>query len=73
MPDPSTCSEAAWAAHLVMENGVTGDVIEWWMHAPTSYWFIAHRSTVRDEIIQTYSVEEFFGTANHAVHRKAAA
>ena len=62
MPDPLSCSDEAWAAHLFLEDNAAGDVIEWWMHGPTSYWFIARRNTVTDEIIQTYSVEEFFGT-----------
>ena len=58
---PSTCSDETWAAHLFLEDNVAGDVCEWWMHAPTSYWFIARRNTITEEIIKTYTVEEFFG------------
>ena len=62
-PDPATCSDEAWAAHLFLENNVAGEVVEWWLHAPTSYWFIVRRNTITEEIIQTYSVDEFFGAA----------
>ena len=73
MPDPSSCSDETWAAHLFMEDNVAGDVVEWWMHAPTSYWFIARRNTVTQEIIKTYTVEEFFGESDEAAVEKAAA
>ncbi len=73
MPDPLSCTDAAWAAHLFLEDNVAGEVIEWWMHAPTSYWFIARRNTVTEEIIQTYTVEEFFGAPASAGTEKEAA
>ena len=73
MPDPSTCSDETWAAHLFLEDNVAGEVVEWWMHAPTSYWFIARRNTVTEEIIKTYTVEEFFGgPADETVDKEAA-
>ena len=31
------------------------------MHVPTSYWFIARRNTVTEEILETYTVDAFFG------------
>lgn len=73
MPDPLSCSDEAWAAHLFLEDNVAGEVIEWWMHAPTSYWFVARRNTITEEIIQTYSVEEFFGTQTGMTADKEAA
>ncbi|MDH3660622.1 MAG: sarcosine oxidase subunit delta [Alphaproteobacteria bacterium] len=73
MPDPSTCSDETWAAHLFMEDNIAGEVVEWWMHVPTSYWFIARRNTVSEDIIQTYTVEEFFGTGAESVVEQAAA
>ncbi len=33
---------------------------EWWCHVPTSFWFIAERNTVTDEIIRTYPASEVF-------------
>ena len=54
-PDPKTCSRRA--------NGPTtsscttnqpGMVREWWLHAPTAYWFIAERDTRTDEMLRTY-------------------
>ena len=61
MPDPSTCSDETWARHLFKSDSLASEVLEWWMHAPTSYWFIARRNTKTEEIIETYTVEEFFG------------
>ena len=61
MPDPATCSDETWAKHLFKDDKITSEVLEWWMHAPTSYWFIARRNTKTEEIIETYTVEEFFG------------
>ena len=44
MPDPQSCSEREWADYLFMEENKKGIVKEWWLHAPTSYWFIAERN-----------------------------
>lgn len=73
MPDPSTCSDETWATHLFMEDNIAGEVVEWWMHAPTSYWFIARRNTLSEEIIETYTVEDFFGRSADAGTKKKAA
>jgi sarcosine oxidase subunit delta len=37
-------------------------VREWWCHVPTSFWFIAERNTVTDEIVKTYPATELFNT-----------
>ena len=42
------------------ENNTKGVVREWWMHTPTSYWFIAERNTETEEIIKTYPASEIF-------------
>jgi len=60
MPDPNACSDAAWADHVLMENNTAGVVREWWCHVPTSYWFIAERNTVTDEILRTYPARDVF-------------
>ena len=73
VPDPFTCSDQAWAAHLFMEKHVSGEVCEWWMHAPTCYWFIARRNTITEEMIQTYTVEDFFGATDNRRRDKVAA
>ena len=38
-----------------------GVVREWWMHAPSSYWFIAERHNQSDEVVRTYDPSELFG------------
>jgi len=59
-PDPRRCSSEEWADHLFMHDNPAGVVREWWCHGPTSYWFIAERHTVSDEIIRTYPASELF-------------
>lgn len=60
-PDAAACSDAEWAAFVFLENNAASIVREWWFHAPTAFWFIAERDTVRDEIVRTYTVKEAFG------------
>ena len=60
MPDPLACSDDEWAEYVFLENNTAGVVREWWCHLPTSYWFIAERNTLTDEIIRTYPSTELF-------------
>ena len=59
MPEPGA-ADAAWADYVFLENNAAGVVREWWMHAPTSYWFIVDRDTRTDEILRTYPASEVF-------------
>ena len=54
MPDPETCSDAAWADYVFNRSGVPGVKREWWLHVPSGVWFIAERDTVRDRVLRTY-------------------
>ena len=66
-PDPATCSDAAWADYVFLHDNKPGIVREWWLHAPTAYWFIAERNTVTDEILRTYPAADLFrGRRNYA-------
>jgi len=60
MPEPNATNDAAWAEYVWYANNTAGVVREWWCHAPTSYWFIAERNTVTDEIVRTYPASEVF-------------
>ena len=60
MPDPNRATDAEWADYVFLEENRAGVVREWWCHAPTSFWFIAERDTVRDEILRTYPAGEVF-------------
>ncbi|MFO0996240.1 MAG: sarcosine oxidase subunit delta [Alphaproteobacteria bacterium] len=60
MPDPASVDDAAWADYVFMETNAAGIVREWWCHVPTSYWFIAERNTVSDEILRTYPASDLF-------------
>ena len=57
LPDADASGEA-WADYTFMQDNIAGVVREWWMHVPTSYWFIAERDTRTDEIIRTYASSE---------------
>ena len=61
MPDPQSTSDAAWAAHVFLEDNRAGVVREWWCHTATSYWFIAERDTRTDDILRAYPASEVFG------------
>src|SRR5215510_11626030 len=60
MPDDSKLSDRQWAEYVFLENNTAGVVREWWCHVPTSYWFIAERNTVTDEIVRTFPASEVF-------------
>jgi len=60
MPDPDSVTDEEWADFVWFANNTAGAVREWWYHVPTSYWFIAERDTVTDEIIRTYPSAEVF-------------
>ncbi len=62
MPDPASCSDAAWVDYLFMRNNAAGIVYEWWCHVPTTYWFIARRDTRTEEILETMAVGDFPGS-----------
>ena len=60
MPDPAAAGDEAWRDYLWLPANEAGIVREWWCHLPTSYWFIAERNTVTDEILRTYPAEAVF-------------
>jgi sarcosine oxidase subunit delta len=57
-PDPATCSDREWAAHLFLERNPAGEILEWWLHVPSAYWFVALRDTRTDEILKTMTVAD---------------
>ena len=60
MPNPNEMSDEQWADFMWMSNNTAGVVREWWCHTATSYWFIAERNTITDEIIKTYPANKVF-------------
>ena len=63
MPDPATASDAEWTAYLFLESNIAGEVHEWWLHAPTIYWFIEKRNTMSDEVLETMTVDAYYERA----------
>ena len=59
-PDPNRCSDEEWTEYVWLEENLAGVVREWWCHVATSYWFIAERDTVADEILATYPADRVF-------------
>jgi sarcosine oxidase subunit delta len=60
MPDPNNCSDQEWADYVFYANNDIAVVTEWWLHAPSGYWFIAERHTGSDEVLKTYDSSERF-------------
>ena len=60
LPNPNDLSDEQWADFMWMSNNTAGVVREWWCHTATSYWFIAERNTITDEIIKTYPTNKVF-------------
>ncbi len=52
--------DAAWAAHVFLEENRKGVAREWWCHAPTNYWFVMERDTATDTVLRTYDPSELF-------------
>lgn len=70
MPDPATATDEEWAEYVFFDENPAGQVREWWCHTATSYWFIAERNTVTDEILKTYPASELFNQ-RVAFHRES--
>lgn len=66
LPDPATATDAEWTEYLFLENNLAGEVYEWWLHAPSNTWFIAHRNTVTDEIIETMIYDAYLARLTDA-------
>ena len=61
---PDGTDNRQWADYVWLHDTPQGVVREWWCHAPSSYWFIAERNTVTDEIVKTYPASEIFAARN---------
>lgn len=60
MPNPATATDAEWTAYLFLEDNTAGEIHEWWLHAPTNYWFIARRNNISDEVFETMTADTYF-------------
>ena len=59
-PDQQTSSVREWAEYVFFHDNVAGIVTEWWCHTASSFWFLAERNTITDEVIRTFKAEEIF-------------
>ena len=59
MPDPAAASDGEWTSYLFLEDNVAGVVDEWWLHAPTNFWFIVRRDTVTDKVLATMPADQY--------------
>ncbi|WP_296268355.1 sarcosine oxidase subunit delta [Pseudomonas sp. UBA6562] len=60
MPDPATCSDVEWADYVFNSANQAGVVTEWWLHNASSYWFLAERHTVSDQVLRTFDPKDMF-------------
>ncbi len=60
MPDPKNSTARKWAEHVFFHANEAGIVTEWWFHNATSFWFLAERNTITDEVIRTFNASDIF-------------
>ena len=58
-PDDVQASSDAWAEYVFFHENKAGVVLEWWCHSASSFWFLAERNTVTDEVLRTLTYAEF--------------
>ena len=58
MPDDHAVDARQWAEYVYFHDNKAGQVIEWWCHTATSYWFLAERNTITDQVLRTFPVSE---------------
>ena len=63
-PNANECSKDEWVEYVFFHDNHAGEVVEWWCHTASSYWFIARRNTITDTVIETMSVEEHIARAD---------
>jgi len=65
MPDPANCNDIEWADYVFNSDNHAGVVTEWWLHNASSYWFLAERHTVSDQVLRTFDPKEIFDRRVH--------
>ncbi len=60
MADPVNSTGREWAEHVFFHDNLAGVVTEWWCHTATSYWFLAQRNTITDQVVRTFPASEVF-------------
>lgn len=59
-PDHADASAREWAEHVFFHHNTAGVVTEWWYHNASSYWFLAERNTLTDEVLGTFDCDELY-------------
>jgi len=60
MPDPVNTNSREWSEYVFFHDNEAGVVTEWWCHTATSYWFLAQRNTITDQVLRTFPADEVF-------------
>ncbi|MFT6032305.1 MAG: sarcosine oxidase subunit delta [Arenicella sp.] len=58
MPDDQSASSREWVEYVFFHDNKAAIVTEWWCHSATSYWFLAQRNTITDEVLRTFAASE---------------
>ena len=61
-PNASSCSSSEWSEYVFFHDNTAGEVLEWWCHTASAYWFLARRNTLTDEVLETLDVADFVPT-----------
>lgn len=60
MPDARNTDSREWAEYVFFHHNSAGVVTEWWCHTASSYWFLAERNTITDEVVRTFAASEIY-------------
>lgn len=56
--NPAAFNSTEWANELYMQANSADNVVEWWCHSASAYWFLAERNTVSDEVLRTFPASD---------------
>jgi sarcosine oxidase subunit delta len=56
--EPIGTDARACARQVFFHRNHAGLVIEWWCHAPSSFWFLAERDTRSNTVVRTFPPSE---------------
>ncbi|MEJ6744427.1 MAG: sarcosine oxidase subunit delta [Parasphingorhabdus sp.] len=60
MPDQNKTDARQWAEYVFFHDNAAGVVTEWWCHTASTFWFLAERNTITDQVIRTFEASEVF-------------
>lgn len=59
MPNADECTDEQWTDYVFNRSGIPAIKREWWCHIASGYWFIAERDTLTDNVLRTFSADDW--------------